>query len=253
MNDQEKKIEVGTQKKVNIGVQIGIGIAVLAIVTTGAGLGAYLAAGGASKGIVEEVVQSTKKFESADFVITSPTSGSTNDIDVAITWTSVRDASQYKVYLSKKGTLSTPVATVSGNYYLAEGLDASSTYITKVEALNKEAITLDTTPVVDFNTMGWAWVEEDGLKTDEGCSQSACGGNRACYNHPDNPGNPPDPYELTCDEFVAVVGICSGYSNQCPDSQFDRCIQQTLCQCKGLACGGPECDEYLQTLSDPCL
>lgn len=251
-NDKEQKVEV--KLKVNTSTQIGIGIALLAIVAAGAGLAGIF--------IVKETTTKTPAAQvtkeaavPGSFKILTPENNSVdNDYIETITWTAASNADYYKLYNGIEGVPATPV-TVQTTYYEATDLHASETYVSYVEAYsNDRAITsFSTTPPISWSIAGIDWVQTLPLKFPEVCQESACGGQQACQfdnPDPDNPGY----YILDCAEWGDIFAVCTGLNNTCPNDRTQQnCVQQTLCQCSGRACGGPECTAYLEGIVDPCL
>jgi len=236
MDNQEKKYEV--KLKVSTGTQIGVAIAILAVVAAGAGLaGFFLTRDTTTKSTSESAV--TPSAPGA-FKLQAPVNRATDrDYIEKLAWTASSGATSYDVYIGTKGSISTPVANVTTTSYEATELDMDTTYSWKIVAKNKSGQTESST--WSFATAGPSWFSnlEPFPAQPDPIPSSACGAQVQCNEPPPAPGE-----SMNCSEFNRVWQACSGIGNRCPDHLFDKCYQMTICQCNNLAPGSPECESY---------
>ena len=290
MMDNEKNVEVST--KTSIAVQLATGIAILALVTAGSGLIAYLAtprlgnqinyltggsptafsllspangAGGQDyEGTTLTWEQSTEKAS-----IDAQTQASPN-------WSFIKTANathasmKYEVQLglaADDGTITyTKVATITSRSYTATNLLPATEYTWKIVAdtghakrTSNEIWTFTTDAATSFIqnlpelcTPGVDCDYDDEDNPFPGAA--ACGGNNFCGDGPEGDNI------LTCDEWNAVWLACNGIGNICPDKVTEKCLQMTICQCGSLnndgvnvSPGGEQCETLMNAFVDPCI
>lgn len=277
-NNEKKRMNTMTEvtQKTVVAQRIGIAIAVLGFI--GGAIGASLA-----------LAPTTGGTKPGSFILVSPeniqakvgTSGSLG-INVTLSWSASSGATSYDVYVgpplklvkiatvypdagvttpstSLPLTLSTfgvrPALAAVSYSYIAK-LNPQTVYNWKIVAKNSAGST--SSSVFSFTTIAdFPWLQTDAgqyvqackikdpaCKTDPGVT-SACGGQRVCDAQ--DPSN-----VLDCAEFQRIWSTCNSYTNKCPESLADDCMEQTTCQCNGKAPGGPDCTTYISTLTNPC-
>ena len=240
MDEQEKKYEV--KLKVSTGTQIGVAIAILAIVAAGAGLAGFFM----TRDTTTTNTAVTKSAETpaapGAFNLLTPASKATEvDYTQAFDWSDSSGATSYDVYVAVAGTFGTPTANVTTSQYKHTILKPGRDYSWKVVAKNNSGT--KTSSTWTFGTAGGSkWIQALGYTPVDETISSACGANRECDTN----------NELTCPEYDAVWLACNGISNKCPENLAEQCEQMTICQCSGVSPGGPECTTYLETWVNPC-
>jgi len=233
---EPKNTEVSIKPKMATGQQVGIAVAVLAAVAGLVGLGFALFA----KPTPPAADSGTPCTLPAAFTLVLPANGATNQDDaVLLSWNTSSGAGSYDVYLDKTGA-TTKVTTVTATSYNATQLSIGTKYYWKIVAKNSCGSKSST--IANFTTAGLAFFQAQNYTIQD--YSAACGGQKACDT---------DMTGLTCAEYNAVWLICSGATNNCPDNQEEKCLQQSLCTCSGHNPGLPGCVEWLTALTDPCL
>lgn len=279
-SNQKKPMDTMTQvsQKTKVGQRIGIAIAVIGVIGAAiAGSLAMIGGGGSIPG---------------SFSLSSPTNSQTKvgtssgsqGIYVDLIWGRSTGATSYDVYagpplkmvkiarvssleqipetslpLALLQTLGVRPALAGTLYGYTAKQNPQSLYNWKIVAVNsygtRSSSTWSYTTITDF-----PWLQTDAGQYAELCktslatgkppqcdplAASACGGQREC-----------DALDSTnvldCAEMQRIWATCSSYSNKCPESLADDCMEQTVCQCNGKGPGSPECSTYLSTLANPC-
>jgi len=96
MNNEEKKLELATKQKVGVSTQIGIGIAVLAIVAAGAGLAGFFLTKDTVKTETTVTKEAVTPSAPGAFKLSSPANRATNRDDAEkLAWTASSGATSY--------------------------------------------------------------------------------------------------------------------------------------------------------------
>ncbi|MCH7492761.1 fibronectin type III domain-containing protein [Patescibacteria group bacterium] len=273
--DNEKNVEVST--KTSIAVQLATGIAILALVTAGSGLIAYLATPRLSKdGPAIRTGGSPSAFnllspdngvdeQSNEVLLTwqaSVEQGYFDNITQSSPWSFIKSANAshmnmgYTVHIWETNDPSTEqVSSKMGSIsYTATGLLPGREYTWKVVASSGHG-SKSSNQTFTLNIAGADWLASQDYPLPGPGEGAACGGSKVCDDIGIDDADGLGGFlvdNLSCSEWNDVWLTCSGTTNKCPDNLEDKCLQMSICQCNGIPPGNQACADYVATFTDPC-
>ena len=271
--DNEKNVEVST--KTSIATQLATGIAILALVTAGSGLIAFLATPR-----LGNQINYLSGGSPSSFSLLSPANGAVDQDDsvtltweqstelqtvqriikASPTWSFIKPAKAthatmtYEVHFGPTATGTVNVAQVTSRSYTATNLLPGTEYTWRIVARTGHG-TKASNETWTFTTAGADWLIGEGYVPVPVGEGAACGGNRSCDDIGSDDADGLGGFlvdNFSCSEWGEVWLTCSGTTNKCPDNLEGQCLQQSICQCNGIPPGSEACTDFMATFTDPC-